>query len=72
MLHLSCHGLNNWPDPTRPGGPGVPVLLMEDEVGDGRPTSAADLGTAAHHPAAAGAAGPPTATPNAAAASQPT
>ena len=27
----------------RPGGPGVPVLMMEDEVGDGRPTTAGDL-----------------------------
>ena len=41
VVHLSCHGLNNWPDPS--GGPGVPVLMMEDELGDGRPTTAADL-----------------------------
>jgi tetratricopeptide (TPR) repeat protein len=41
VVHLSCHGLNNWP-----GGAdstGVPVLMMEDEVGGGRPTTAADL-----------------------------
>ena len=41
VVHLSCHGLNNWPDPS--GGPGVPVLMMEDELGDGRPTTAGDL-----------------------------
>ena len=41
VVHLSCHGVNNWPD--RPGGPGVPVLMMEDDVGGGRPTTAADL-----------------------------
>jgi len=41
VVHLSCHGLNNWSD--RPGTPGVPVLLMEDDVGAGRPTTAADL-----------------------------
>jgi CHAT domain-containing protein len=41
VVHLSCHGLNNWPNPS--GGPGVPVLMMEDELGDGRPTTAADL-----------------------------
>ena len=41
VVHLSCHGLNNWPDPS--GGPGVPVLMMEDELGGGRPTTAADL-----------------------------
>ena len=39
VVHLSCHGLNNWPDPS--GGPGVPVLMMEDELGGGRPTTAA-------------------------------
>ena len=39
VVHLSCHGLNNWR--TRPGGPGVPVLMMEDDVGGGRPTTAA-------------------------------
>ena len=32
---------NNWP--ARPGEPGVPVLMMEDEVGGGRPTTAGDL-----------------------------
>jgi hypothetical protein len=40
-VHLSCHGVNNWP--VRPGGPGVPVLMMEDELGRDRPTTAADL-----------------------------
>ena len=41
VVHLSCHGLNSWP--VQPGMPGVPVLLMEDEVGGGRLTTAADL-----------------------------
>ena len=41
VVHLSCHGLNNWR--CRLGGPGVPVLMMEDELGGGRPTTAADL-----------------------------
>ena len=41
VVHLSCHGLNNWPG--GPGDAGVPVLLMEDEVGGTRPTTAADL-----------------------------
>ncbi|TCC00512.1 tetratricopeptide repeat protein [Micromonospora zingiberis] len=41
VLHLSCHGLNNYP--VQPGRPGVPVLLLEDELGDGRPTTGADL-----------------------------
>jgi hypothetical protein len=41
VVHLSCHGLNIWPD--RPAAPGVPVLMMEDDVGRGRPTTAADL-----------------------------
>ena len=41
VVHLSCHGLNNWPDPS--GGPGAPVLMMEDELGGGRPTTAGDL-----------------------------
>ncbi|UIX33501.1 CHAT domain-containing protein [Streptomyces sp. GQFP] len=38
VVHLSCHGLHNW----RPGpdGPAAPVLLMEDDLGDGYPTSA--------------------------------
>lgn len=40
-VHLSCHGLNNWRP--RPGAPGVPVLLMENELGEGRPTTVADL-----------------------------
>ncbi|GAA0430645.1 hypothetical protein Aca07nite_39520 [Actinoplanes capillaceus] len=41
VLHLSCHGVNNWPAPA--GGPRVPVLMMENEVGDGRPITAAEL-----------------------------
>ena len=41
VVHLSCHGVNNWP--VRPGAPGVPVLMMEDDVGGGRPTTAAEL-----------------------------
>ncbi|MEU5686147.1 hypothetical protein DEJ48_08790 [Streptomyces venezuelae] len=38
VVHLSCHGLHNW----RPGPdePATPVLLMEDDLGDGSPTSA--------------------------------
>ena len=40
-VHLSCHGVNSWR--MKPGSPGVPVLMMEDEVGGGRPTTAADL-----------------------------
>ncbi len=41
VVHLSCHGASNYP--AGPGGAMVPVLLMEDEVGGGRPTTAADL-----------------------------
>lgn len=41
VLHLSCHGLNNWS--TRPDAPRVPVLMMENDVGGGRPTTAAEL-----------------------------
>ena len=41
VVHLSCHGLNNYP--AGPGGAGVPVLLMEDELGGPRLTTAADL-----------------------------
>ena len=41
VVHLSCHGLNSWP--ARPGAAGVPVLLMEDDAGGGRPTTAAEL-----------------------------
>ncbi|MFD1524373.1 tetratricopeptide repeat protein [Pseudonocardia yunnanensis] len=41
VVHLSCHGVNNWQ--ARTGAPGVPVLMMEDDVGEGRPTTAADL-----------------------------
>ncbi|MBL7262191.1 CHAT domain-containing protein, partial [Paractinoplanes lichenicola] len=41
VVHLSCHGVNRWP--AQPGGPSEPALMMEDEVGDGLPTTAADL-----------------------------
>ncbi|WP_306208691.1 CHAT domain-containing protein, partial [Actinoplanes sp. RD1] len=41
VVHLSCHGVNRWQ--VSPGGPRVPVLMMEDEVGDDLPTPAADL-----------------------------
>jgi tetratricopeptide (TPR) repeat protein len=41
VVHLSCHGLNNWS--IGPGAPRVPVLLMESDVGGPRPTTAADL-----------------------------
>ncbi|MEV4026902.1 CHAT domain-containing protein, partial [Actinosynnema sp. NPDC050801] len=38
VVHLSCHGVNAWP-----GKGGEPVLLMEDETGGARPTTAAEL-----------------------------
>ncbi|MEV0104102.1 tetratricopeptide repeat protein, partial [Nocardia sp. NPDC050789] len=40
-VHVSCHGLNNW----RAEGSslGVPVLLLENEFGGPRPTTAAEL-----------------------------
>ncbi|WP_244177932.1 CHAT domain-containing protein, partial [Streptomyces atriruber] len=38
VVHLSCHGLHNWR--SEPDGPATPVLLMEDDLGDGSPTSA--------------------------------
>ncbi|MEV0473884.1 CHAT domain-containing protein, partial [Streptomyces prunicolor] len=38
VVHLSCHGLHNWR--REPDEPATPVLLMEDELGDGLPTSA--------------------------------
>ncbi|WP_234328216.1 CHAT domain-containing protein [Streptomyces sp. NRRL S-37] len=38
VVHLSCHGLHNWR--TEPDGPATPVLLMEDDLGNGCPTSA--------------------------------
>ncbi|HEU5159996.1 MAG TPA: CHAT domain-containing protein [Streptosporangiaceae bacterium] len=41
VVHLSCHGLNSWPG--GPGGTGVPVLMMEDELGGDRPVPAAEL-----------------------------
>ncbi len=42
-LHLSCHGLNNWRDPNQPDAKPQPVLAMEDEVGNTRMTTSADL-----------------------------
>lgn len=41
VVHLSCHGLNSWQP--RPGAPGVPVLLMEDDAGGPRPVTAGEL-----------------------------
>ncbi|MEU6822427.1 CHAT domain-containing protein [Streptomyces atriruber] len=41
VVHLSCHGLHNWR--LEPDGPATPVLLMEDDLGDGSPTSADEL-----------------------------
>jgi hypothetical protein len=41
VVHLSCHGVNSWP--VLAGRAGVPVLVMEDEVGEERPTTGADL-----------------------------
>ncbi|GGN33850.1 tetratricopeptide (TPR) repeat protein [Actinoplanes campanulatus] len=38
VVHLSCHGTNR-----HPGDAGAPVLLMEDEVGDDLPVTAAVL-----------------------------
>ncbi|MFE7077208.1 CHAT domain-containing protein, partial [Streptomyces sp. NPDC057620] len=38
VVHLSCHGLHNWRP--KPDEPATPVLLMEDDLGAGRPTSA--------------------------------
>ena len=42
VVHLSCHGHNSWPDPERPGSRS-PVLLLESEIGEAKPTLAADL-----------------------------
>ncbi|MEU7619587.1 tetratricopeptide repeat protein [Micromonospora rifamycinica] len=41
VLHLSCHGLNTWR--ARPDQPGAPVLMLENELGDERPTTATEL-----------------------------
>ena len=41
VVHLSCHGLNNWSP--RPGAARVPVLMMESDVGACRLTTAAEL-----------------------------
>ena len=41
VVHLSCHGVNSWRP--RAGAAGVPVLMMEDDAGGERPTTAQDL-----------------------------
>ncbi|MEV0537661.1 CHAT domain-containing protein [Kitasatospora sp. NPDC050463] len=41
VVHLSCHGLHNWRE--SPGDRPTPVLLLEDDLGQGRPTSAREL-----------------------------
>jgi tetratricopeptide (TPR) repeat protein len=41
VVHLSCHGLNNWR--TGPGAVPVPVLMMEDETGGDLPVTAGEL-----------------------------
>jgi len=41
VVHLSCHGLHNWR--SGPGEPGEPVLLMEDDLGDGWPVRTDEL-----------------------------
>ncbi|WUH93797.1 CHAT domain-containing protein [Streptomyces sp. NBC_00433] len=41
VVHLSCHGLHNWR--FGPDGPATPVLLMEDDLGDGSLLSAEAL-----------------------------
>ena len=41
VVHLSCHGHNSWP--VAGGGRSEPVLLMEDETGGPRPTTAGGL-----------------------------
>ena len=41
VVHLSCHGLNNWR--AGPDVSGVPVLLTENDLGGGHPATAADL-----------------------------
>lgn len=41
VVHLSCHGHENYQ--VSPGSPGVPVLMMENETGGARATTAADL-----------------------------
>ncbi|MFD9067922.1 CHAT domain-containing protein, partial [Kitasatospora purpeofusca] len=41
VVHLSCHGLHNWRE--SPDAPATPVLLLEDDLGQGCPTSAKEL-----------------------------
>ncbi|MEV6801552.1 tetratricopeptide repeat protein [Micromonospora rifamycinica] len=41
VLHLSCHGLNTWR--AQSDRPGVPALMLENELGDERPTTATEL-----------------------------
>ncbi|MGM7643936.1 CHAT domain-containing protein [Nocardia sp. JW2] len=38
-VHVSCHGRNNW----KSGDSGVPVLLLENDIGGPRPTTAGEL-----------------------------
>ncbi|MFE4514033.1 CHAT domain-containing protein [Kitasatospora sp. NPDC056783] len=41
VVHLSCHGLHNWRE--SPEAAAMPVLLLEDDLGQGRPTRAREL-----------------------------
>ncbi|MFJ3674053.1 CHAT domain-containing protein, partial [Streptomyces sp. NPDC090106] len=41
VVHLSCHGLHNWRE--KEDGPATPVLLLENDLGEGQPTTARDL-----------------------------
>ncbi|WP_228390464.1 CHAT domain-containing protein, partial [Streptomyces smaragdinus] len=41
VVHLSCHGLHNWRE--KPDAAPTPVLLMEDDLGEGRPTTTREL-----------------------------
>ena len=43
ILHLSCHGHNAWRSEDEPKAEPRPVLMMEDEEGDDRPTLSEDL-----------------------------
>lgn len=43
VLHLSCHGASDWTPPEAPQAQPCPVLLLEDESGEPRPTAAAAL-----------------------------
>ena len=43
VLHLSCHGHNEWKPAGQPAAKPEPVLLLEDEQGRARPTTAERL-----------------------------